>query len=94
MRNYDQDLDIKTKRCTECGRVCSILDTKLYKYKVTIPGRGLGYQCSFTCYDHALLRNEGPKKYLSKEKYRKEVESCERIMKGQGKEIKSPIIVR
>lgn len=94
MRSYDQDLDVKTKRCTECGKEFSVPDTRLYKYKTTVPGQGHRYQCSFTCYDHALLRNEGPKKYLTKEKYRREVESCERIMKGQGKEIKSPIIVR
>lgn len=83
--------EVSTYKCSECGKEFTILQGCLtsWKYRVSLKGRTLT-QCSYTCYDHALLKREGPKKYPAG-KYRSFVEKSENMMKSQGKKILHPI---
>lgn len=72
--------------CSECGQEfyvsCSLRD---YAYKS-------GYcqvQCSYTCYDHAKLRNESGK--FEDHRYKEFVFKSEERMRSQGKTVLNPI---
>lgn len=71
------------KVCSECGRKFSILSTSEYTYKYY--GE---YQCSYTCYDHILIRLKDSK---DTNDYNNSIRRCENMMKSQGKTILHPI---
>lgn len=70
--------------CTECGRRVSIFgNADDHQYK----DHQRGFQCSYTCNDHAQLRHEKNKIFDWKGK----VKRCEDMMRSQGKTILDPI---
>lgn len=80
--------------CSECGKKFPRpLSYKDYQYKTSYISpdedcRGR-IQCSYTCYDHALLRSAS--KRSSVHNYKVLVVRCENMMKSQGKTILHPI---
>lgn len=70
--------------CTECGRTVHVYNKSHYTYKTP-----LGYQCSYTCYDHAILRKSGDRG-ASKSVTLRRLKDCEKVMKGQGKKVLHP----
>lgn len=87
---------ISQKRCSECD--CEIASLSLggdWRYKVSSRTSSKSYdyafiyQCSFTCYDHAMLRLKKDKG-MSEAKRIKSLQQCEEIMTAQGKQILHP----
>lgn len=83
--------------CSECGRELQASEYSFtldeYTYKINLSDKRI-YQCSYTCYHHADLRYSKPPILQTKDQRLKEVESCERAMRGQGKEVLHPIKVK
>lgn len=82
-------------KCSECGKVISLSEGCLrdYVYKFNT-GRITCYQCSYTCFHHVDLRIGRPPVLQTKEQRKSEVLNCERAMKGQGKEVLHPIVIK
>lgn len=80
-------------KCSECGREFTIPTQIKYQYKMQSCGK-THYQCSYTCYDHALLRIDNPDNYYPRSRYSELVKKCETSMLGQGKKILYPIKLR
>lgn len=89
---YDE-FKVRTCKCPECGREFVIPGFADWKYKTTTFTGKVENLCSYTCYDHSMIRKEGLKKYITKEKYAEVVKRNENVMIGQGKKILSPIKV-
>lgn len=87
------EFKVKTCKCPECGESFVIPGFSDWKWKTCTPRGRVENFCSYTCYDHAIIRKEGLKKYVSKEKYREVIKRNENAMSGQGKKILSPIKV-
>lgn len=80
---YDQIL-----KCPECGNDFHIVgNSNLYTYFTRNTGRKI-YQCSYQCYNHAMLRNE---KKLSSDTFWNRVKRSEESMLLNGKKILKPI---
>lgn len=92
MKNHDV-FSSKTMICPECGREFEIPSYSDWKYKTCLTSKGMKNFCSYTCYDHAMIRKEGRKIYITKEKFKEVVDRSERSMVGQGKTIIDPIKV-
>lgn len=84
------------RRCSECG--CEIVSLSLggdWKYKINSRTSSKGYnytfayQCSYTCYDHAMLRLKKDKG-MSEVKRIKSLQECEKMMTAQGKQVLHP----
>lgn len=71
----------RSLKCTECGKTMFILNKLDYVYRTHF-----GFQCSYTCYDHAILRKIGDKG-VSRSVTLKRLKDCEEVMKVQGKTI-------
>lgn len=74
--------------CTECGKNFYTLNRLDYTYKTQV-----GFQCSYTCYNHAILR-KFEDKGLSKLVIIKRLKNCEEVMRSQGKKILHPYCER
>lgn len=92
------------KICSECGRKiefgCCYSPTTNWTYKTSRPTNeredtdsNLMYQCSYTCYDHAKLRNQTEQRWLTVENFKSYVKRNEDMMKSQDKNILHPIDV-
>lgn len=80
-------IEYKSRICSECGREFSLnTDSGDYKYRL-----GSEYQCSYTCYDHILLRKSTEKSKLTPCRYKSNVIKSENTMKAQGKSVLHPI---
>ena len=80
-------------KCTECGKDVEVLSLNSWKYKThknLIEKESL-VQCSYTCYDHALLRKPSEQSNMFLENLKKEVIKSENAMRAQGKTILHPI---
>lgn len=82
--------------CSECGKSFDLPDIiPMYKYKLISRNSKDNktkyiFQCSYTCYDHALLRLTKKSKYTT-QNYIKYVVDSELMMKSQGKVVIHPI---
>lgn len=71
--------------CSECGTKF-VYFNKEYSYKTS-----RGKQCSYSCHEHAVLRLEKCKVYVTRDKYIESVKRNEANLIGQGKTVLSPI---
>lgn len=88
--------------CSECGKridfgICYAPSIN-WMYKVpkqrTATNDNYIYQCSYTCFDHAKLRNPTEQMMLTNENFARYVQRCEDMMKSQEKEILHPIDIK
>lgn len=96
-------------KCSECGKEICVMSPTTYKYKchnstyskkkshdISIEEieKYSHFQCSYTCYDHALLRTSKESRKMDKKKYNNAVIKNEETMIAQGKTILEPIPLR
>ena len=77
------------KTCSECGKVFSTGYFNRAVWQYTYKEK---WQCSYTCYDHAILRLGNNRRKSSS--FKSQVNRCEDSMKAQGKTILHPIIIK
>ena len=88
-------------KCTECGKEFEfqIVQSGNYIYKSSLKRETIegvtetimGYQCSYTCWNHAKLRTKAEQRSMLQKNYEHDVKLSEETMTAQGKTILHPI---
>lgn len=90
-------------KCSECGKSIVLLKGRSWQYRVSlsdfsrsqVPKDSIegsyGYQCSYTCNDHALLRLQRRSNHLTRENAIKYIEQSETAIRNKGYQVRFPI---